>query len=106
MEINRDVYLSKLIQSKENGLIKVVTGLRRSGKSYLLKTLFKNQSAWRLLDVDKREQEIRPLINVADSFRKIVVVGEPMKLRRDEHGIIEATDTSALTKKSRTFWYT
>ncbi len=106
MEINRDVYLSKLIQSKENGLIKVVTGLRRSGKSYLLKTLFKNQSAWRLPDVDKRKQEIRPLINVADSFRKIVVVGEPMKLRRDEHGIIEATDTSALTKKSRTFWYT
>ena len=42
MEINRDLYLSKLIQSKENGLIKVVTGLRRSGKSYLLKTLFKN----------------------------------------------------------------
>lgn len=45
------------------------------------------QSAWRLPDADKREQEIRPLINVADSFRKIVVVGEPMKLRRDEHGI-------------------
>lgn len=45
------------------------------------------QSAWRLPDADKREQEIRPLIKVADSFRKIVVVGEPMKLRRDEHGI-------------------
>lgn len=42
MKIKRDLYLTKLIQSKENGLVKVVTGLRRSGKSYLLKTLFKN----------------------------------------------------------------
>ncbi|MBQ8721080.1 MAG: ATP-binding protein [Paludibacteraceae bacterium] len=42
MEIKRDLYLSKLIQSRDNGLVKVVTGLRRSGKSYLLKTLFKN----------------------------------------------------------------
>ncbi|MBR5238603.1 MAG: ATP-binding protein [Paludibacteraceae bacterium] len=46
------------------------------------------QSAWRLPDAEKREQEIRPFINVADSFPKIVIVGEQMKLRRDENGII------------------
>lgn len=34
--INRDAYLSKLIDKKENGLIKVITGIRRCGKSYLL----------------------------------------------------------------------
>ena len=34
-------YLRQLIDSKDNGLIKIVTGLRRVGKSYLLKTLFK-----------------------------------------------------------------
>ena len=36
MEIVRELYLKKLIDSKHNGMIKVVTGLRRSGKSYLL----------------------------------------------------------------------
>lgn len=40
--INRDLYLNKLIQRKENHLIKIVTGIRRSGKSYLLDPLFKN----------------------------------------------------------------
>lgn len=42
MEIKRDLYLDKLIARKHNGLIKVVTGIRRCGKSYLLNTLFYN----------------------------------------------------------------
>lgn len=41
MEIKRDYYLNKLIQKKHNGLIKVITGMRRCGKSYLLFRLFK-----------------------------------------------------------------
>lgn len=41
MQIERPFYLQQLIDSKDNGLIKIVTGLRRVGKSYLLKTLFK-----------------------------------------------------------------
>ena len=41
MEIKRDIYLNKLINRKHNGLIKVVTGIRRCGKSYLLFNLFK-----------------------------------------------------------------
>ena len=61
MKIERPVYLQQLIDSNDNGLIKIVTGLRRVGKSYLLKTLL---------------------------FRKIVIVGERMKLRRDENGIV------------------
>lgn len=40
MEIKRDLYLSSLISRKGNGLIKVITGIRRCGKSYLLNTLF------------------------------------------------------------------
>ncbi len=40
MDIRRDVYLNKLIRKKKNGLIKVVTGVRRCGKSYLLFHLF------------------------------------------------------------------
>lgn len=42
MEIRRDKYLDLLIHSCGNGLIKVITGMRRCGKSYLLFTIFKN----------------------------------------------------------------
>ena len=38
--IKRDSYLKRLIDKKENGLIKVITGIRRCGKSYLLFNLF------------------------------------------------------------------
>ena len=45
MEIKRDIYLNKLISKKHNGLIKVITGIRRCGKSYLLLNLFRDHLA-------------------------------------------------------------
>ncbi len=45
MEIRRDIYLNKLISKKHNGLIKVITGVRRCGKSYLLFHLFRDHLA-------------------------------------------------------------
>ncbi|MEG2457592.1 MAG: ATP-binding protein [Bacilli bacterium] len=42
MEIKRDYYLKKLIDKENNKLIKIITGIRRCGKSYLLNTIFKN----------------------------------------------------------------
>lgn len=42
MEIRRDLYLNKLIERRQNGLIKIITGIRRCGKSYLLNTIFYN----------------------------------------------------------------
>lgn len=42
METKREHYLNKPIMKKHNGLIKVVTGIRRYGKSFLIFTLFKN----------------------------------------------------------------
>ena len=54
MEIKRDVYLNRLIRREENGLIKVVTGVRRCGKSYLLFNLFHNH----LLDKGVKEDHI------------------------------------------------
>lgn len=54
MEIKRDFYLQKLIAKKHNGLIKVITGMRRCGKSYLLFTLFKKH----LLECSVNEDHI------------------------------------------------
>ena len=54
MEINRDKYLNDLICRMHNGMIKIVTGIRRSGKSYLLFHIFKNY----LLDLDISESHI------------------------------------------------
>ncbi len=42
MEIKRDAYLQQLIERKDNGMIKVITGIRRCGKSYLLFNIFKS----------------------------------------------------------------
>ena len=41
-EIKRDMYLQKLIDRQKNGLIKIITGIRRCGKSYLLDPIYKN----------------------------------------------------------------
>ena len=42
MEIQRQFYLDELVRKQHNGFIKVITGLRRCGKSYLLRTIFRN----------------------------------------------------------------
>ena len=41
MEINRNAYLLQLIERIDNGMIKVIIGIRRCGKSFLLFTIFK-----------------------------------------------------------------
>lgn len=41
MEIKRDAYLEQLKIRKDNGMIKIITGIRRCGKSFLLFVLFK-----------------------------------------------------------------
>ena len=75
MEINRDYYLNKLISRKNNGLIKVITGVRRCGKSYLLNTLFYRH----LIDTNIKEDHI---IRFAfDSADDLLSIGEdPIEL--------------------------
>lgn len=41
-QIKRDIYLNKIIASQDNGRIKIITGIKRCGKSYLLDPIFKN----------------------------------------------------------------
>lgn len=81
MEIRRDFYLDKLIKRKGNGLIKVITGLRRCGKSYLLNTIFYKH----LLDSGvARDHIIRFAFDSADDLLKM---GESLiQLEREKRG--------------------
>ena len=70
MEIKRDEYLQRLIVRRHNGFIKVITGIRRSGKSYLLNTLFYNYLINESVDSDH-------IIKFAfDSAEDLLKIGE------------------------------
>ncbi len=62
-EISRSDYIASLKSKRHNGLVKIITGLRRSGKSYLLFTLYKRS----LLEDGIPEEQIIPL--ALDDFK-------------------------------------
>jgi hypothetical protein len=70
MVIKRDIYLNKLIRRERNGLIKVVTGIRRCGKSFLLFELFHQH----LLENGVDEEHI---IEIALDDRKNIALRDP-----------------------------
>jgi Predicted ATPase (AAA+ superfamily) len=82
MEIRRDYYLDKLIKRKNNGLIKVITGIRRCGKSYLLNTIFYNH----LLSSGVLADHI---IRFAfDSAEDLHLIGEsPIQIEKEKRGV-------------------
>ena len=67
MEIKRDDYLNRLVRRKHNGMVKVVTGIRRCGKSYLLFNLFQKH----LLESGVKEDHI--IKAVLDDRRNIAL---------------------------------
>ena len=82
MEIKRDFYLKKLISRRNNGLIKVITGIRRCGKSYLLNTIFYNY----LLENGADENHI---IRFAfDSADDLYLIGESLiKIEKEKRRV-------------------
>ena len=82
MNIRRDFYLDKLIKKRNNGLIKVITGIRRCGKSYLLNNLFYHK----LLESGVDEDHI---IRFAfDSADDLSLIGESLiKLEKEKRGV-------------------
>ena len=64
--IKRDEYLGRLIDKKENGLIKVITGIRRCGKSFLLFNLFYDH----LIESGVKEEQIITIALDDDLFLK------------------------------------
>lgn len=84
MEIKRDYYLKKLIDKQNNGLIKIVTGIRRCGKSYLLDPMFKNYLLMNgvkenhiiKMDLDIRENRKYLDPDVLDSYIKEKIIDD------------------------------
>ncbi len=78
MIIERDIYLNRLISRRENGMVKVVTGLRRSGKSFLLSNIFVNYllndgvTLDRIIYINLENYENRDL-RVADVLYKYIL---------------------------------
>ena len=85
-KINRDLYLNKLISRKENGMIKVITGIRRCGKSYLLDPIFKDylmQSGINedhIIKIDLEERKNKKYLNpdVLDEYIRSLIVDQKM----------------------------
>lgn len=73
MEIQRPFYLEEMVRKQRNGFVKLITGVRRCGKSYLLRTIFKNQlladglSPEAIVEVAFDERDSRPFCN-PDTF--------------------------------------
>lgn len=98
MEIKRDLYLDKLIRKKHNGLIKVVTGVRRCGKSYLLFNLFHNHlldngvDESHIIEValdDRSNKELRDPDNMLRYVKERIVDREQYYIILDEVQLLE-----------------
>ena len=98
MEIKRDLYLNKLIRKKHNGLIKVVTGVRRCGKSYLLFNLFHNHlldngvDEIHIIEValdDRSNKELRDPDNILRYVKERIVDREQYYIILDEVQLLE-----------------
>lgn len=105
MEIKRDFYLNELIDRMDNGLIKIVTGIRRCGKSYLLDPIFKDyligqgveadhiiklsldeRANKKYLDPDELDQYIRSLI--VDNKKYYLLLDEIQEVKEFESVLI------------------
>ena len=86
MEIKRDLYLHQLISYMWDGQVKVITGIRRCGKSYLLRTLFKKH----LLSQGVPEDHI---LSIELDLAKDIRFRDPLELAKHIRGIVENKNT-------------
>lgn len=81
MEVKRNSYLQQLINYQWNGLVKVITGIRRCGKSYLLKTIYKRY----LIESGVKENQI---ISIELDLAKDIKYRNPLELTSYVRGIV------------------
>ena len=85
MEIRRDFYLQQLIDRQWNGMVKIITGIRRCGKSYLLRTMFRDY----LLSRGVQDNQI---IHLELDQLKNIRYRNPLELAAYVHGIIDGRE--------------
>jgi len=85
MEIKRDRYLNRLVSYQWDGQVKVITGIRRCGKSYLLRVLFKNY----LLTQGVREDQI---ISVELDLAKDIRYRNPLELSAYVRSLVQGKE--------------
>lgn len=93
--IQREKYLNQLIRKIDNGMIKVITGLRRSGKSYLLNTIFYNYL------IHEKKVPLNRVIKFAfDSQKDLDLIGENLlELKMAKRKVDPQKFSSYLSKK-------
>ncbi len=93
MEINRDLYLKRLIKRKDNGLAKVITGIRRCGKSYLLFSLYRRYLLGEGVSVDHiigidldgiENKDLRDAAKLYSHVKELIVDDKPYYVFLDE----------------------
>lgn len=85
-EIKRNKYLERLINRRENGLIKIVTGIRRCGKSYLLDPIYKEYllengvKANHIIKIDLDERKNNRFLNpdILDEYIRSIILDKEM----------------------------
>ena len=109
MEFQRDYYLQKLINRKHNGFIKVITGIRRCGKSYLLFNLFKKHllesgvKSKYIIELsldDEQNEELLDRKKLGDYIRSKIIDDKKYYLLIDEIQFVEGFEKvlNGLTK--------
>ena len=109
MEFQRDFYLQKLINRKSNGFIKVITGIRRCGKSYLLFNLFKKHlledgvKSGHIIELsfdDEQNEELLDRKKLGDFIRNKIIDDKKYYLLIDEIQFVEGFEKvlNGLTK--------
>ncbi|MBR3403959.1 MAG: ATP-binding protein [Firmicutes bacterium] len=98
MEIKRDLYLNRLVRREKNGMIKVVTGIRRCGKSYLLFNLFHNYLLEKgikddhIIEIaldDRSNKELRDPDNILEYVKKQIVDRDTYYIILDEVQLLD-----------------
>lgn len=111
MDIKRDKDLNDLINRMHNGMIKVVTGIRRCGKSYLLFNIFKNYllehgvTASHIITIEldqRKNKKYRDPDTILDYIESLIIRKEVTVIREAQKHIKEkAYEIATLSKKLR-----
>ena len=92
LRINREIYLNQLVNKQNNGLVKIITGIRRCGKSFLLDPIFKeylisegvSENHIIKIDLDERRNNKYQDPDVLDEYIRSLIVDEETYLLLDE----------------------